>query len=103
MGDDYQRGGASLADLWYDGAVGAVSYTHLDVYKRQPQITDEVFNSFTQSFLVMISPNRAGFLNCTIKSTVGIPLVSCILENGLLSASSNQSSTNSLSISKKRG
>jgi indolepyruvate ferredoxin oxidoreductase alpha subunit len=39
----------------------------------------------------------------TFKSTVGIPLVSWILENGLSRASSNQSSTKSFSISKNLG
>src|SRR5690606_878427 len=68
-----------------------------------PHFIDEDFGSFTQSFLVSVSPKRAAFLNCTFKSTVGIPLVSCIFENGLSNASSNQSSTNPFNISKNLG
>src|SRR5690606_27340965 len=71
--------------------------------KRNPQITDDDLSSFTHNFLVSVSPNRAAFLNCTFKSTVGIPLVWCIFEKGLSKASSNQSSTNPFNISKNLG
>src|SRR5690606_14421869 len=70
---------------------------------RKPQITDDDLSSFTHNFLVSVSPNRAAFLNCTFKSTVGIPLVWCIFEKGLSKASSNQSSTNPFNISKNLG
>ena len=46
--------GTDSGKVTYSGAIDSqttVSYTHLDVYKRQPEMTDEIVTSISERYI----------------------------------------------------